>query len=494
LSNSIKRVVVAGGGTAGWIAAAVLAKTFGRSLEISLVESDEIPTVGVGEATIPPLMTLHKIMEVDEREFMSTVNGTFKLGVQFENWRELNHKYIHSFGYAGQDTWTCSFIHFWLAGLEKGVDFEYAEYCAELLAAREKKFAALPNHRMNYAYHLDAGRYAAFLRSYSEKFGATRIEGKIDEVNIDAVDGHIKSLRLASGRLVEGDFFIDCTGFRGLLIEGALHEAYEDWSHWLPCDRAIAVQTESVEDPVPYTRSIARDSGWQWRIPLQTRVGNGLVYSSKYIDDDSAKDALLNNVQGAVLTSPKIIKFRTGNRRHHWVKNCLALGLSSGFIEPLESTSIHLMQRNIIRFIQLFPVNGVQQVDIDEFNNQSRLEVERIRDFIILHYKVTNREDTPFWRYCKNMDIPDALRQRINLFSKTGRVFKIENELFGEESWMQVMMGQGILPKKYHPVVDAMTGGQLRDFLGKIRSGVRHKVNQLPQHKDFINYYCKSKM
>jgi tryptophan halogenase len=304
--------------------------------------------------------------------------------------------------------------------------------------------------------------------------------------------GNITSLALMSGELLEGDFFIDCTGFRALLIEGALHTGYEDWTHWLPCDRAMAVQTETVIDPIPYTRSIAHDAGWQWRIPLQSRVGNGLVYSSRYMTDDQARETLLANIEGATLIEPRVIPFRTGTRLKHWNKNCVAVGLASGFLEPLESTSIHMIQRSLVRFVQLFPVNGINPVDVEEFNNQTKVEVERIRDFIILHYKVTNREDSRFWQYCKNMSIPDTLKQKIDLFSQSARVFKNGNELFGEESWIQVMMGQGITPKSYHPVIDSMTDDELGQLLKNIRMTVKNTVDQLPKHKDFIEYYCKA--
>lgn len=492
MNNRIKKVVIAGGGTAGWIAAALLSKSLGKTMEITLVESDDIPTVGVGEATIPPLLTLHKMLDIDEREFMAAVNGTFKLGISFENWRAQGHKYIHSFGYAGKDCWACGFVHFWLAGLARGVSEEYGAYCVELLAAYENKFAITPNHRMNYAYHMDAGKYAMYLRTYSEKLGVQRQEGKIQTVNTCPESGNITSLLLASGQLVEGDFFIDCTGFRGLLIEETLHTGFEDWSHWLPCDRALAVQTESVGEPIPYTRSIAHDAGWQWRIPLQTRVGNGLVYSSRYMSDEQAREKLLGNIEGETINEPRVIPFRTGTRRKHWNKNCVALGLASGFLEPLESTSIHMIQRSLVRFVQLFPVNGIQQSDVDEFNNQTKEEVERIRDFIILHYKVTEREDSRFWQYCKNMSVPASLQQKIDLFSDSARVFKAGNELFGEESWIQVMMGQGILPKAYHPTPDALNDADLKQLLKNIRASVRNTVDHLPSHREFIDYYCKT--
>ncbi|WP_041521725.1 tryptophan halogenase family protein [Gilvimarinus agarilyticus] len=493
MKNNVKKVVIAGGGTAGWMAAALLSKTMGKTIETVLIESDEIPTVGVGEATIPPLLTFHNILGIDEREFMAEVNGTFKLGISFQNWRKKDHEYLHSFGYAGKDCWACSFIHFWLAGKNRGIDYPYGDYCAEILAAREDKFAVLPKGGMNYAYHMDAGRYAAYLRRLSEGWGASRQEGKITQVNLNSETGDIASLSLASGEQVTGDFFIDCTGFRALLIEGALNTGFEDWSHWLPCDRAMAVQTESLDEPIPYTRSIAHDAGWQWRIPLQTRVGNGLVYSSKYLEDDAAAELLRSNIAGSTLNDIKPIRFRTGTRRKHWNKNCLALGLASGFLEPLESTSIHMIQRSLIRFMQLFPSNGVQQSDVDEFNAQNKIEVERTRDFIILHYKVTEREDTAFWRYCKNMDVPAALKQKISLFRDSGKVFKVDNELFGEESWMQVMMGQGIMPASYHPIADVMSDKELEDFLSSLRKGMRANVDKLPSHQKFLDFYCKTK-
>lgn len=487
----IKKIVIAGGGTAGWMAAALLAKTMGKTIDITLIESDDIPTVGVGEATIPPLLRFHEILGIDEREFMASVNGTFKLGISFENWREKGHKYIHSFGYAGKDCWACSFVHFWLAGKARGIDYPYADYCAELLAAYEGKFAILPNHRMNYAYHMDAGRYAKYLRALSEKHGAVRHEGKIEKVNLDETNGHIRSLSLQSGELVEGDFFIDCTGFRALLIEQALHTGFEDWSHWLPCNRALAVQTEAVSAPLPYTRSIAHDAGWQWRIPLQNRVGNGLVYASDFWSDEKAEQVLMANLEGKTLNRPKPIQFRTGTRRKHWHKNCLALGLASGFLEPLESTSIHLVQKSLIRFMQLFPDGGIYNSDVEEFNRQTRFDIERIRDFIILHYKVTSRTDSEFWRYCKNMSIPETLQQKIDLFKDSGKVFKVNNELFGEESWIQVMMGQGIFPGSYHRFADVMSDQELSDFLASIRRTMANKVAQLPSHQTFIDYYCK---
>ncbi|WP_111642173.1 tryptophan halogenase family protein [Marinimicrobium alkaliphilum] len=491
-SQGIKNIVIAGGGTAGWMAAASLAKLLGKHLNITLIESDAIGTVGVGEATIPTLLTLHRLLDINEQEFVAAVQGTFKLGIQFENWRGIGKDYIHSFGFTGKDCWAASFQHFWLKGAERGIVSDYGDYCTEHLAAREEKFAVLPSNGLNYAYHMDAGLYAQFLRKMAEKHGATRIEGKIDKVNLDHSSGDIRSLTLADGQTIEGDLFIDCSGFRGLLIEQALHVGYEDWRHWLPCDSAVAMQTRSVRDPLPYTRAIARESGWQWRIPLQHRVGNGLVYCSRYGSDEQAAQVLRDNVEGEAITEPRVIKFQPGIRRKAWHKNCVALGLASGFIEPLESTSIHLIQRGIIRLLQMFPQDAVCEEDINEYNRQTRFESENIRDFIILHYCVTERDDSPFWRYCRNMEIPESLAHRIELFRKTARVFKVPTELFGENSWTQVMLGQGITPQAYHPIVDMMTDQELTNFLDSIRDSVRRIVRQLPSHQPFIDRYCGS--
>jgi tryptophan halogenase len=400
-------VVIAGGGTAGWMAAAVLSKALGKVLDIELVESDEIGTVGVGEATIPPIVTFHGLLDIKEQEFLAAVQGTFKLGISFENWRDVNEDYIHSFGVTGRDHWTAGFQHFWLKAHERGLASEFGDYCLELRAAQENKFAHLPKNGLNYAFHIDATQYAQYLRKFSENLGIRRTEGKIVGVNSNPVTGFIESLSLESGKQVAGDLFIDCTGFRGLLIEQTLHAGYEDWSHWLPCDSAVAVQTKSTGEAIPYTRSIARESGWQWRIPLQHRVGNGMVYCSRYISDDDARETLLNNIEGEMLTSPRLIKFRPGMRLKHWKANCVAIGLASGFIEPLESTSIHLIQRGMIRLMQMFPLAGIKQSDIDEFNHQTRVDITSIRDVIILHDCVTKRTDSAFWRFCRNMEIRD---------------------------------------------------------------------------------------
>lgn len=491
-NRKIHKVVIAGGGTAGWMAAASLAKLLGKTLDITLVESDVIGTVGVGEATIPTLLTLHDLLKIKEQDFVAAVQGTFKLGIAFENWRDVGKDYIHSFGYTGQDCWAAGFQHFWLKGKKLGISKEFGEYCNEWLAAKHNRFAVLPNQNLNYAYHIDASLYAKFLRKIAEDHGAVRQEGKIQNVEQHPETGFITALELDSGQRIEGDLFVDCTGFRGLLIEQTLNSGYEDWTHWLPSNSAVAVQTESVGPPIPYTRAIARDSGWQWRIPLQHRVGNGIVFSSKHWSDDEAIDVLLNNIEGKPLTEPRVIKFQTGQRRRHWHKNCVAMGLSSGFIEPLESTSIHLIQRSAIRLMQMFPYDGIRKPDVDEFNDQMNSEIEHVRDFIILHYHVTERTDTPFWRQCRTMDIPESLAHRIELFKQTGRVFKVPTELFAENSWIQVMLGQGLTPEQYHPIVNMMDDSELEDFLTGIHGSVQKLVSQLPEHQRFIDHYCKT--
>jgi tryptophan halogenase len=489
----VRRVVIVGGGTAGWMVAAGLSKTLGKRLDISLIESDEIGTVGVGEATIPTLMTFHNLLELNEQEFMAATQATFKLGIRFENWRDRHEDYIHSFGSTGVDHWTAGFQHFWHKGRERKLAGEYGEYCLELKAAQENRFAHLPGNGMNYAYHLDASLYAKFLRRFSEPLGVTRIEGKIVEVQTHPANGDISLLRLDSGQTITGDLFIDCTGFRGMLIGEAMKVPYEDWSHWLFADSALALQTESAGEAVPYTRSIAREAGWQWRIPLQHRVGNGIVFSSRHIDKEEALQTLQANITGRPLTEPRLIKFRPGQRKVAWQGNCVAIGLSSGFLEPLESTSIHLIQRGIIRLLQMFPSNGICQSDIDEYNQQTSHEITHIRDFIILHYHVTRRSDTPFWRDCQNLMLPDSLAHRIKLFRETGRVFRVPNELFTENSWIQVMLGQGIMPLQHHQTADLMGDAELGQFLGEIRSNIQKTVAHLPQHQAYVRQYCPAK-
>ncbi len=490
-NQTIREVVIVGGGTAGWMTAAALTKLIGKNLNIRLVESDQIGNIGVGEATIPTFFALHQLLQINEAEFLKEVQGTIKLGIAFQDWKKLNHQYIHAFGYTGQSCWAAGFQHFWLKAKTLGLTEEYGRYSPELMAAQMGKFGLLKQNGLNYAYHIDATRYARYLRQLAESHGAQRIEGKIIQVD-QAAQGDIKSLHLNDGQSIEGDFFIDCSGFAGLLIGKTLNTAYQDWSHWLPCDRAVAVQTQSVSPAIPYTRSIARETGWQWRIPLQSRVGNGLVFSSEHLSDDEATQQLLDAVEGERLIEPRVIPFTTGQRQVHWNKNCVALGLAAGFLEPLESTSIHLIQRGIIRLMQMFPYGGVSTPDQQEFNRQMRDEFEFIRDFIIMHYYLTERTDTEFWRRNGSMSIPNTLQHRLNLFRETGRVFQAEGDVFGENSWTQVMLGQGLMPESYHPIVDMMSDRELYQFMQHQGQKVDQIVKQLPDHNTFINQYCQA--
>ncbi len=491
--RKIRRYVIAGGGTAGWMAAAMLSKIMGDEIELTLIESDAIGTVGVGEATIPPLLRFNRFLGIDEADFMRKTRATFKLGINFENWKDVGEDYFHSFGHTGTDHWTGGFQHFWLSGKKRGLAKDFDAYCLEVLAAYEDKFAQLPGQSINYAYHLDSSQYAKYLRNIAEENGAVRVEGKINHVSLDPESGDIAGLKLDSGQIIEGDFFFDCTGFRSVLMAQALHVGYDDWTHFLPCDSAIAVQTKSTGPAKPYTRAIAHDAGWQWQIPLQHRMGNGLVYCGRYLDKDEATDRLLSNIEGDRLTEPLHIRFQTGARRKQWEKNCVVLGLASGFMEPLESTSIHLIQRSVMRFLRLMPTNAISTADIKEFNEQTFEDMDKIRDFLILHYYVTNRRDSEFWRYCSSMDIPDSVQQKIDLFRETARVFRKNDELFAENSWIQVMMGQGIEPTSYHPIADKMRDEEIKHFLERIEENVATTVAKLPAHQDYVSRYCGAK-
>jgi tryptophan halogenase len=491
-SKEIKRVVIAGGGTAGWLAAAALSHQLGRILDITLIESDEIGTIGVGEATIPPIRVFHKLLQIDEQEFMRATAATFKLGIWFENWGRKGDRYVHSFGRNGKPTWMCEFHNFWLRSRELGFDSELGDYCFELQAAKAEKFATGQNVDINFAYHFDAGQYAKFLRRFAENLGLRRVEGKVQEVRQDPESGFVTSLLLHSGQRVEGDLFIDCTGFRGLLIEQTLKTGFEDWTKWLPCDSAAAVQTELTGPAPPYTKSAAHDAGWRWRIPLQHRVGNGLVFSSSHLSDEAATDELLGSIEGKPLTMPRILKFQTGRRRAVWNKNVIALGLASGFIEPLESTSIHLMMVGVTRLLHMFPFGGIHQSMVSQYNDASRIEMEKTRDFVVLHYHATERDDSPFWRHCRDMAIPDSLAQRIDMFRQSAYAYQADAELFRVDSWTQVMLGQRIVPRTYHPAARLLSAEELTKFLSEYRASIQQVVARMPSHQDFVNQYCKA--
>jgi tryptophan 7-halogenase len=489
--QKIRKVVIAGGGTAGWIAAFALVRQLKQLVDITLVESEEIGTVGVGESTIPTSRTFHQFMGVDEAEFVRATGSTFKLGISFENWREEGQRYFHPFGKLGHSTWMVDFHHFWLRAQELGFGGELGEYCLEQEAAEAQRFESSPQLGTNYAYHLDAGLYGKYLRRMAEADGVTRVEGKIAEIRQNSESGNIDSLLLDSGHEIEGDLFFDCTGFRGLLIGQKLGVPFEDWTRWLPTDGAIAVQTSEVEPPRPYTRAMAHKAGWTWRIPLQHRVGNGIVFSSAHMTPDEAERLLRERIEGDILIEPRLIRFRSGCRRKVWVKNCIALGLSTGFIEPLESTSIHLIMIAVTRALQMFPFAGISEAAADRFNFLAERELEGIRDFIVLHYHVTERNDSDFWRHCREMEIPDSLGHRLALFRDTAHAFQESHDLFTLDSWVKVMLGQGLTPANYHAAVRQMPEDRLRQSLSAAHSNVARAVERMPSHQEWLQRYAR---
>ena len=495
----IKNIIIVGGGTAGWMTAAGLSKVLTDQWQIQLIESEEIGTVGVGEATIPLINIFNEALEIDQDEFIRETHGTFKLGIEFVNWGQLGDSYIHGFGPLGPDIGITRFHQIWLKYKQQNPDLSLEDYSINTAAARKFKFLRAqaemqnsPLGEIKHAYHFDAALYARFLRKYAENRGVKRIEGKITGATCHSDNGHIKSVTLENGESLAGDLFIDCSGFQGLLIEKELHAGYEDWSHWLPCNRAWAVPCESTTPLYPYTRSTAHQAGWQWRIPLQHRIGNGHVYANNFMSDEQARDVLMANLDGKVLAEPRQLKFVTGKRKKLWIKNCVAIGLSSGFMEPLESTSIHLIQSTISRLVAFFPHHDFTQSDIDEFNKQADFEFEKIRDFLILHYKATQRDDSEFWRYCQNLKIPDSLQDKIDLFKSNGRVFRDGVEMFSEISWVEVMLGQGIVPKNYHPLVDTLENERLESFMSNVKATIAKCVDVMPLHADFIKEHCAS--
>lgn len=483
------RIVIAGGGTAGWLAAAILTRQLAPLVEVTLIESEEIGTVGVGESTIPTVQAFHALIGLDEAEFMAATGATFKLGISFENWARIGDRYIHSFGDLGRTTWMGEFHHFWLEARAKGIAADLGDYCLEHRAAVEGRFAIGGEPRLNYAYHFDAGRYARFLRARCEASGLTRVEGRIDRVERDGESGHIAALHLSGGRRIAGDLFLDCTGLRGVLIGEALGVGFEDWSRWLPADRALPVQTGAVEPARPYTRAIAHDAGWQWRIPLQHRVGNGLVYCSDYLSDDEARTRLYANVDGERLVEPNPIRFRTGRRLRAWEGNCVALSLAAGFVEPLESTSIHLIMIALTRLLQLIPVGAISPAAAARYNEQARREMEAVRDFIILHYHLNQRPE-PFWQRCRETAPPDSLAERIALFAEGAHAYQDTHDLFRVASWVQVMLGQRLEPARYHPLGSIMPRERLAQVLAEMQSGIAAAAARLPAHQVFVDRYC----
>ena len=506
----IRKVVIAGGGTAGWVAACALTHQFRELLDIVLVESEQIGTVGVGESTIPTIRTFHRLLGIDEREFLSSVAGSFKLSISFENWKHQGDHYFHPFGQTGLGTWSCEFHHFWLDSLRRGMKSALGDYCLETVASRVNRFAlpeqadgggqqwsmrwtkaptSVERNDLSYAYHFDAALYAAFLRRKSEGRGLTRIEGKIREVRQDAANGNVTALVLEDGQVVDGDLFIDCTGFRGLLIEQTLKTGYEDWNNWLPSDRAVALQTESVEPAVPYTRAIAHEAGWRWHIALQHRVGCGWVFSSAHMSDDEAAAKLKAAVNAPIVRDAWIVPFRTGRRLKAWNRNVVALGLASGFIEPLESTSIHLTLSAVARLIHLFPHEGIDESLVQRYNDVSRAEMEHVRNFIIMHYHL-NQRDEPLWKECREMKVPDELAHRIALFRDRAFAWQGEDELFRLDSWTHVMLGQGVVPKDHHLLAQGLKDADMARLFEAIRQPIDRTVAAMPSHQQFLERYC----
>lgn len=493
----LRRILIAGGGSSGWMTAALFARLFQGLYDVVLVESAEIGTIGVGEATIPAIKKYNELLGLDENEFITRTQGTFKLGIQFNGWLNGQDSYIHGFGVIGQDWEWLRMHHYWLKAHELGRAGDFADYSINTAAALKNKFlrsqpnmADSPLAHIAHAFQFDAALFAKFLSGYAQDRGVRRREGKIVDVTLRPDDGFIQSVTMADGEVIEADLFIDCSGFRGLFINQALGVEFEDWSHWLPCNRAIAVPCERSEDFTPYTRSTAHGAGWQWRIPLQHRTGNGHVFSTRFMDDAEAEKILLANIDGKPLADPFKVDFKAGKRRQLWHKNCVAVGLAGGFLEPLESTSLHLVQSGIIRLVRLLPDGGFNPANVAEFNRQSDFEYERIRDFIILHYKATTRADTPFWDYCRTMDLPETLQRKIDLWMANGRIFREDEELFSEESWIQVFLGQGMIPRGYDPLVQIKSDVQIAQFLGNIQSVIGKCVDVMPSHADYVAKTC----
>jgi len=500
---AIERIVIVGGGTAGWMTAAALSRLAEkRTVAITLIESEAIGTVGVGEATIPPIVEFNQLLGIDEREMMAATQATFKLGIQFANWGQVGESYFHPFGTYGYHMGGIAFHQVWHRARSEGERRPLQIFNLETVAAHFGRFSRTQDFQrddlptMNYAYHIDATRYAAFLRAYSEKRGVVRREGKVVDTTLDPESGFVSSVTMDDGTVVEGDLFIDCSGFRGLLIEQALETGYDDWRHYLPCDRAVALpcEREDGSGPAPFTKATAHSAGWQWCVPLQSRNGNGHVYCSEYMSDDEAHDILVNNLAGKPGAEPNFLRFVTGRRKKAWNRNVIAIGLSSGFMEPLESTSIHLINSGINRLVAILSLDGVTQNQQDTYNRLTDKEYRRIRDFLILHYNATARDDSPFWDYVRTMEVPETLTEKIELFKANGQIFREEDELFNETSWAAVMMGQGIHMDGHGPIAASMVIPELKGELDEMEKSVRFAVQQMPSHAEYVARYCPARV
>ncbi len=487
-ARPVRRIVIVGGGSAGWMTAAALGRALaGQSYSITLVESEAIGTVGVGEATVPPILDFNRYLRIDPDEFLRETNGSIKLGIEFEDWGGAGHRYFHPFGFFGVEMSGIHFHHFWLRHVAEVGPRDHSEYHLEAMALREGRFARMTRAGpVHHAVHFDASLYARFLRGRAEASGVVRVEGKVVHVRLDPENGYIDALALDDGRTIEGDLFIDCSGFRGLLIEGALETGYESWNHWLPCDSAVAVPAANAGDPLPFTRSTAREAGWQWRIPLQHRDGNGYVYSSAHLPHAEAARLLSERLPGPAQADPNFLRFTAGHRRKIWNRNCVAIGLAGGFLEPLESTSIHLIQTTIIRLLALLPRDGIDPNVVARFNRESLHEYRTIRDFVIAHYALAGRDDTPFWRDVAATGVPDTLAERIEAFRATGNILFEPGDLFGPTNWYWVMTGQGVWPRSWHPIADGLSSAELTARLAVLRGRVAEQLAELPPHVEFL--------
>jgi tryptophan 7-halogenase len=489
--NRIRSIAIVGGGTAGWMAAATLARVL-KGVRITVVESPDIGTVGVGEATIPTILGFNKWLGFDEDDFMRRTQATIKLGIEFRDWSRLGHRYFHPFGPLGQPIEMVAFHHYWLKLKALGDPAPLADYSLNAVATRLGRFARPPRDpglvasSLAYAFHFDAALYGQFLREFALARGVQRLERRIVDVELRGDDGFIAELVLENGEKIAADFFIDCSGFRSLLLGQALGVGYEDWSHWLPCDRAVAVPCDLGGDLSPCTRSTAHDAGWQWRIPLQHRIGNGYVYCSSHVNDDEAAATLLRNLDGRPLAAPRFLRFTTGRRKQIFHRNCLALGLAAGFLEPLESTSIHLIQSGISKLMGVFPDRTFNPDDLAEYNRVAIQEFDQVRDFIVLHYCATERSDSALWNYCRTMPIPETLRYKIDQFRSCARIVQYGDELFTPASFAAVAIGQNIWPSDYDRLVDFQDIDRVRAFAGRMRSLIADAAQRLPAHAEFI--------
>ena len=496
--SRITKVVIVGGGTAGWMTAAALSRLVAGGVSVTLVESEEIGTVGVGEATIPSLLDFNAMLGIDEDAFIRATAATFKLGIEFRDWAQPGDSYLNPFGTHGRDVAGVAFHHLWLRQRASGGPDPgpIGAYCLAEVAARRGRFTRPSTNpqsvlsTLSYAFHFDATLYAAFLRDLAERDGVVRVEGRVVAVDRDADTGFIDAVRLADGRRIDGQLFIDCSGFRSLLLGDALGVPFTSWQQWLPCDRAWAVPSARNAPPMPYTRATADTAGWRWRIPLQHRVGNGYVYSSAHSDDDAARSALLAGLDGAPLGEPRPLRFVAGRRDRLWEKNCVAIGLAGGFLEPLESTSIHLIQSGIARLMSLFPDDGFAAVEIDEYNRVMLREYAQIRDFIILHYHATTRADSPFWDHCRTMTLPASLEAKLALWSGKGRVFREQGDLFTPDSWIAVLLGQGIQPRSFDPLTATLPADETARFMAHVRDMIDKTAAAMPTQEQFIAQHC----